>query len=129
MIYSFTAHGHPNIRGTHRSTLEFTKDATLTESGDCIIGVNAAFELSKLRQLLNYLKVAITIEAAGITETITAVPNKAFGSIHELVIRVGEFSSERTFATRADKSAAMLNRDLIKALQKGATATVTIFTI
>jgi hypothetical protein len=35
------ARGHKKIRGTHRTTFEFTKEAHLTERGDCIIGVRA----------------------------------------------------------------------------------------
>ncbi|MCD6301577.1 MAG: DUF371 domain-containing protein, partial [Staphylothermus sp.] len=33
--------GHPNIRATHKTTLEITKEPHVTPRGDCIIAVNA----------------------------------------------------------------------------------------
>ena len=41
-----TAHGHPNVRATHKSTLEITREDYLTPRGDCIIGVSADKGLS-----------------------------------------------------------------------------------
>ena len=52
MIYKFHAYGHPNILGTHKTTLEFTKDEDLTSNGNCIIGVKADFELSRLKEFI-----------------------------------------------------------------------------
>lgn len=34
-------HGHENVKATHRSTLEFTKEDFLTPRGDCIICIGA----------------------------------------------------------------------------------------
>ena len=34
--------GHENIRSLHTKTIEITKEANLTPSGDCIVGVNAS---------------------------------------------------------------------------------------
>ncbi|MCK4425081.1 DUF371 domain-containing protein, partial [Candidatus Bathyarchaeota archaeon] len=31
------AYGHENIQATHRSTFEITKDARLSEKGDCVV--------------------------------------------------------------------------------------------
>ena len=112
----FTAYGHPNICATHPTTLEFTKDSNLTVRGDCIVGVSVTFG-SKLNECLNNPRITITIEAKGISETITATPNPTFSSDHELVIRTTSFTSERTFATRANKSSKSLSRELIKLLQ------------
>ena len=39
--FEIIGHGHPNIRATHKSTLEFTKEQHLTPKGDCIIAVGA----------------------------------------------------------------------------------------
>ena len=36
-IETLEAYGHRNIRATHRSTFELTKDDYLTHRGDCII--------------------------------------------------------------------------------------------
>ena len=123
-MYSFTASGHKNIRATHRNTLELTKDAVLTEDGDCIIGVKAEFELEKIKQFLQKEKIKITIRANGITETVTAVPNPNFSDEHEMVIRITNFDSKRTFATRADKSAKQLSRRFVKELKNDKTRMV-----
>ncbi|MBI4153351.1 DUF371 domain-containing protein [Candidatus Woesearchaeota archaeon] len=69
-------------------------------------------------------KIRITISANGIKETITAIPNPDFSDDHELVIRITDFCSKRTFATRADKSAAQLGRRLVKELKNSKTKIV-----
>ena len=42
------AQGHENILGTHKTTLEFTKDKHLTKKGDCIVAVAADKALADL---------------------------------------------------------------------------------
>lgn len=124
MLYKFNACGHPNILATHKTTLEFTKDAELTLKGDCIIGINADFELSRLKEFIKKAKnkkLAITIETASklkIKETIKAELNPGFNSDKEFVVRKTDFVSERTFAIKADKSAFELNGHLINFLKK-----------
>ena len=113
--YSFTATGHQNIRATHKSTLEFTKDSNLTTQGDCIIGVNSDFELSKLKQFSGKIKVIIS--HGDIFDEFTAEINPDFCDDHELVFRMGDFISSRTFGVRSDKGANNLNRDLINAVK------------
>ncbi|HLF54183.1 MAG TPA: DUF371 domain-containing protein [Candidatus Nanoarchaeia archaeon] len=116
----FRAFGHPNIKATHKNTIEFTKDEYLTPEGDCIVGIRADFDAEKLTAFAKKYKfVKITIKTGGIAETITAKTNPEFNDEKELVIRLGEHSSPRTFAVRADKAAKHLNRELIKALQMG----------
>lgn len=119
MEYSFTIHGHENILATHSRTVEFTKDDGLTKNGDCILGVKADFELEELKKFLGCKRVTITITVANLSETITATPNPKFSSNHELVIRLGEFDSERTFAVRADRAASWFDRQLVYALKTG----------
>ena len=124
MIYKFNAYGHPNILGTHKTTLEFTKDEELSLNGDCIVGVKADFELTKLKKFIARLKnkkITLTIETISkskkIQETIFAEINPNFNSDKELVIRKTDFVSERTFAIKANKAAFDLNRDLIISLK------------
>ena len=124
--YSFIIHGHKNILSAHKKTIEFTKDSELTKNGDCIIGVNANFELKQLQRFLGCERVRITVTVDRISDTITAVPNKKFSGSHEMVMRLGEFDSERTFAVRADKAASDLSRALVAALRSGKDGTVTI---
>ena len=125
MIYKFNAYGHPNVLGTHKTTLEFTKDDKLSLNGDCIVGVKADFELKEIKKLINNSKnkkIKITIKTISkskkIQETIFAEVNPNFSDDKEFVIRETDFTSERTFAIKANKAAFDLNRDLIDYLKK-----------
>ncbi|MBI2658142.1 DUF371 domain-containing protein [Candidatus Woesearchaeota archaeon] len=124
MIYEFHAYGHPNILGTHKTTLEFTKDDEASLKGDCIIGVKADFELGKIKELIRNSKskkVSITIEAQdnkNIKEKIFAEINPDFEDDAEFVIRKTNFISKRTFAISANKAAFGLNRALIGYLKE-----------
>ena len=122
MIYKFYAHGHPNILSTHKTTLEFTKDDEVSLKGDCIVGVNADFDLEKIKGFIRHLKnknIEITITAnKNIQDKINAEVNTIFGSNKEFVIRKTNFISDRTFATRSNKAAFELNRQLIDFLKK-----------
>ena len=130
-MYKFYAYGHPNILATHKTTLEFTKDKEISSKGDCIVGVNANFDLKKLKQFIkksikyNNKKITIIIKTTTknnkskkILEKISAELNTSFDSNKEIVIRKTNFISERTFAIKANKAAFDLNRDLIKFLKE-----------
>ena len=121
MKYSFKASGHPNVLATHKTTLEITSDSGLTLKGDCIVAVNADFSLQRIRELISSCgsndKIKLTITAAGIKEELVAVVNKDFSSDHEIVIRKGDFTSERTLGIRTDKAAAEISRELAEKLK------------
>ncbi|MBI3035930.1 DUF371 domain-containing protein [Candidatus Woesearchaeota archaeon] len=127
MRYKFYACGHPNILGTHKTTLEFTKDEGVSLKGDCIVGIKADFDLGRLKEFIesslknNNKKILITIKTMSkyikTKETISAELNPDFNSNKEFVIRKTDFVSERTFAIRANKAAFELNRDLIRFLK------------
>lgn len=128
MHYKFYAHGHQNISATHKTTLEFTKDNEISTKGDCIIGVNADFDSTKLGQLIKKIKnknITIAIQTISknkkykkIKETIFAEINPKFDDDREFVIRKTDFISERTFAINSNKAAFGLNRDLINYLKE-----------
>lgn len=121
MKYQFHAYGHPNILGTHKATLEFTKEEELSLKGDCIIGVKADFELEGLKEFIKKLKnkkISVTISASKIHETLAAEVNSDFDDEKEFVIRKTNFASKRTFATSSNKAAFDLNRNLISFLKE-----------
>ncbi len=118
MQYSFTCKGHPNIRATHPTTIEFTKDTELSRNGDCIVGISADFSVTKIKGMFSKDQVTVTLTCENDHESITCVPNPQFTSEHELVLRKSNFTSERTFGTNASKGSQDLNRKLIKLLQK-----------
>ncbi|HLD34038.1 MAG TPA: DUF371 domain-containing protein [Candidatus Nanoarchaeia archaeon] len=112
--YTFKVSGHANITAVHKTTLEFTKDDHLSPTGDCIIGINADFNLSELKKFKG--KIQITMKINDLQETITASINPKFADEKELVIRTTSFLSSRTFAIHADKPAQEISRKIIKKL-------------
>ena len=115
--YRFNFQGHREILGDHKTTLEFTKDSFLTKRGNCIIGVKADFEVDDLKKFLGFKKIKIKIIVAKLDDELVAVPNKTFNDNHEIVIRIGEFISPRTFAVNATKASINIDRNVIKALK------------
>lgn len=117
-IVQFTCKGHPNILGNHKNTFEFTKDKDLSLKGDCIIGVSCDFDS---KQLIDFAKeneeFILKLDCNGLTETVRGRINKHFSDEHELVFRLGDFSSERTFGIKSDKSAKMLDKKFVNALK------------
>ena len=121
----FFAFGHVNVRAKHRSTLEFTKEAHLSRTGDCIIAVSAEKGLADLseefKESLRRLnaKLTITIEADGITEQIHAngAPNLLFTHPSDMVLRKSSYVDSRTLAVYADKAARDLNRAIVEKLR------------
>ena len=131
MKYKFHAYGHPNIIGTHKTTLEFTKDSELSLKGDCIVGVKADFDLNEIKKFIkNFksgkIKIIIETKDKKIKEIIEAELNPDFNDEKEIVIRKTDFVSERTLGIRANKAAFELKRDLIKYLN-GENAKISIF--
>ena len=105
---SFKANGHKNITAKHKTTFEFTKDSYVSETGDCIIGVNSDFSIppdfiSENREII------IEMKAEGISERVCATINPDFSDAHEIVVRKSDFNSDRTIAVRADKACADLS--------------------
>lgn len=121
MKYTFHAYGHPNILGSHKTTIEFTKDPELSLKGDCLVGVKADFESESLKKFAKNSKnnkISITISNNKVHETISAEINPDFDDDMELVIRKTDFISKRTFAVKANKAAFELDRKLIGFLKE-----------
>ena len=119
------AYGHKNVEATHNTTIEITKDPTVTERGDCIIAIKSDKACKDLNKLLkDYLKLAqpikITIKSNGIEDVVTAFGSPALKLTDNksLIIRKSDFIDSRTVAILADKSASDLNRKLIGELKK-----------
>ncbi len=117
-MVSFNIYGHKNILGTHRNTIEFTKDSNLSLKGDCIIGVKADFDINEIKTILKkYSKIKIIIIVDNFREEINAVSNKDFNDEHEIVIRKTDFISDRTLGINADKAVIDLDRKLVDKLK------------
>ncbi|MBC7110034.1 MAG: DUF371 domain-containing protein [Archaeoglobi archaeon] len=123
------ARGHRNIRATHRTTLEITKDESCTPRGDCIVAVSsdkAARDLhDELREPL-WLRVVLRVPS-GREEVIEGFyPGHELTDERSIVLRKSGFICGRTLMIRCNKSAGDLSRDFVRELQKGAEVEVEI---
>jgi hypothetical protein len=119
------ARGHTKIRGTHRTTFEFTKEAHLTERGDCIIGVRASkgavdlsYEFGQVLQNSNS-RITMLLMAGEFSEVVRGFGNQKLLLTNrtDLVVRKSDYTCGRTLMVRADKAAVDLPRGLIALLR------------
>ena len=116
------AQGHENVRSTHKTTLEITKDKALTKRGDCIIAVGAtkgALDLSpkfKTAAKIEGVRITVTIESGGVRDVVRAEGSPRLLFVHptEMVVRKSDYVCDRTIAIRADKGASDLSRKLVR---------------
>ena len=121
----FFAKGHANVKATHKTTLEFTKETHLSKTGDCIIAVAADKTLADLSPEFkatlknDNAKLSILIEACGLSEEIHACGSSHLSLAHptEMVVRKSDHISSRTLAIRADKAAWNLSREFVEKLK------------
>lgn len=120
---NFYVNGHKNILGTHKTTLEFTKDEDLSRRGDCIIGIKSTKSLPdfspKLKKYINLgNKIIIKLKIDEIEDEIIGQghPDLVLSDKNSIVIRKSDFICPRTLMIRADKSAINVNRELIQKL-------------
>lgn len=121
------ARGHPNVRATHPTTLEITREEHLTSRGDCIVAVGAdkgARDLSEAfkraaREPGARITITIEVPARGLRAVIRARghPGLTFKHPTDLVVRKSDFVCGRTVAIGADKAARDLPRELVEALR------------
>jgi hypothetical protein len=119
------AFGHENIQATHPTTLMFTKEKHLSNTGDCIVAVAADKALADLTQTFKdtlrkpNAKLNIIIQAGDLTEQINASGSSKLILTHpnEIVIRKSSYISDRTLAVDADKSSNDLPRELVAILK------------
>jgi len=121
------AEGHENIKATHSTTLEITKEGYLTPRGTCIIGIRAdkaASDLSsKTKQLLRTsgYKVYLLIIVKGRIDIAEARsdPRLILADRNSIVIRKSDYIDDRTVAVNADKAARDIDRTIVKDLTRG----------
>lgn len=117
-------YGHENVRATHRSTLEITKEDYLTPRGDCIICIKATKSLKELSDELKEAlkkgaKIKIRIIVDDIVDELEAFGDErlSFESDVSMVIRKSDYVDGRTLAIRANKAAKDINRELVEKLK------------
>lgn len=120
---TFRCQGHADIRGTHRKTVEFTRDTEITGRATCVLGVAANFDPHSMIGFRG--PVAITVTAGARTAVLRAVANPGFEPSASLVVRTSTHSTPNTIAVAADAGAADLDRELVGELG-GPSVTVTV---
>ena len=124
-VEQITATGHPNITATHPTTLEFTKESSLTKKGDCIVAVNASKGLMDLSEDFratcrnDNARIVAQISSAGVMQSVRGKGSKLLTLNHseEIVIRKSTYVSERTLMLNADSAAIDLKRSLVRILK------------
>jgi uncharacterized protein len=130
------AKGHHNILATHKTTLQITKDDSISKRADCIIAVSADKSLSDLASDVktalssNTAKMRLTIKAGHMSEAITGFgsTNLSLSDTDDMVVRKSGFVSGRTLMIGADKAARDLDRAFVDKLKTSEDITITIET-
>ena len=119
------AYGHENIRSTHKTTFEITKESTLTKRGDCVIAIGATKGTkdlsSEFKEAMKRedVQITITIEADEVREVVKArgSPQLLFTHPTDMVVRKSNYFCDRTIAIKANKTAKDISRKLIQKMQ------------
>ena len=111
---TLVARGHRNIRATHDKTIELTSDDDFTARATCVVGTVSATALTSLTGLRG--SITITLRVGQLEDRITGIANPRFVGGSRAVIRRSDFRSPETLVIGADKTAASLDRDLVRAL-------------
>lgn len=127
-----TAHGHPNVTATHRTTFEITKEDELSLAGSCIIAVGAdkgALDLSRrFRDALHRpeCRLTTTLRCGPYEVQISSRGDPGLSLTHptDLVWRRSSFTCGRTIGINADHTARDLPREMITLLAGGAEMSV-----
>lgn len=131
-VEEFECRGHPLISGRHRTTLEITRDESLTPKGDCIVGVSSTKGAADLsgefkRILANDDSILVTVlSAGGIEVKISSRGSSVMDLDHptDMVWRRSGFVCGRTVGIFSDNTAETLPRELICHLSGGGTMKV-----
>lgn len=128
------ARGHENVKATHRTTLEITREPGLTPGGDCIIGVSAdkgAFDLNPhFKECLQSDKsiLIVVLEVGELRDLVLAEgsPNLSLSDKNKIIIRKSNYVEPATIGIRANKAAGDIKRELVERL-KNPQSTLTVY--
>ena len=136
VLDTINATGHSNIRCTHTSTIELTKENYLTERGTCILGINAnkaCIDLSPVlkSKIINGEKIKVFIKTENFSDSFYGYGNKnlTLTSNIDMVFRKSNYRCGRTVLINCTKSSNELNKELIAELTNSDVKLTTIFYI
>ncbi|MCX8204897.1 MAG: DUF371 domain-containing protein [Candidatus Nezhaarchaeota archaeon] len=124
-MFEFEARGHVNVRASHSSTIEVTKDLDLTLRGDCVVAVastRAAADLpARFKELarLEGCRIKLVLRVGEVVDEVSGYgsPLLTFLDDRSMVFRRSKYICPRTIMIRADKAARHLSRRLIERLR------------
>ncbi|MFO7795983.1 MAG: DUF371 domain-containing protein [Promethearchaeati archaeon] len=118
------AKGHPNILCTHSTTIEITKEDSLSLKGNCILGVKATKACEDLnKSLKDYLRkggrIEVLIKLKGLSDRFYGFGHKnlILSNKKDLVFRKSNYICDRTVLINCSKSSSELSRNLIKKIR------------
>ncbi len=117
--------GHKNVRATHRSTLEITKEPYLTIRGDCIVGVLADKALKDFSECFkefarnNETIIIIALIVDGAVDFIKGKGGEhlSYSDDRKIIVRKSAYQSSNTAMINADKAAADIKREIVDMLR------------
>ena len=121
------AKGHANIKATHPSTFEVTKENWLTSRGNCIIGISASKspkqfseEFKNIAKRKDAIILAILLSNGAFDYIIGKGSEKlTFKDATRMIFRKSSYVSDNTVMSKANKAARDISRQLISKLRKG----------
>jgi uncharacterized protein len=116
--------GHPNVLGTHRNTIEITREEHISKRADCIIGVSATKACADLSPELKahirsggLLRFEISAEGMSYNFGGSGSSELELTDTRELVLRRSNFASARTAAVYCEAAAIDIPRPLVAIMQ------------
>ena len=125
IIDTLYAKGHPNIKATHKTTLEITKENYVTPRGDCIIAVNATKAVKELDPKLKSIIrrddaiIIIVLKTNNMKDIVLAMgsQNLILSSENKIIIRKSTYIEPATLGIRSNKAARDIDRKLVEQLK------------
>lgn len=124
ILEKVSAYGHENILCTHSTTIEITKEKSVTKKGNCIIGIKASkacFDLNHnlKKKIKDGNKIKITLKLENLQDSFFGFGNKELRLLNknDMVFRKSNFICDRTVLINCTKSSNEINRELIEKLK------------
>ena len=98
ILEKISAYGHENILCTHKTTIELTKENSITKRGNCILGIKATKSCIDLNPILkkhikNEKKIKVSIRIENLTDSFYGFGNKYLTLLRKALFFIICFSS------------------------------------
>ncbi len=120
------AYGHENVRGLHRTTLEITRESSLTLRGDCIVAVKAdkglrdfSREFKEVVRRKSTVVIILFVVDNVVKDIVTCHgdPRLTYSSDTRIIIRRSSYVDDSTACIKASKAARDLGRSFIELMK------------